>query len=62
MVVKLTNGLNKQTRYFTEWNDTISNKIEALRNKITQAHHIANSVRRVHIFKIDFSLASKYFH
>ncbi|XP_066906769.1 laminin subunit alpha-1 [Halyomorpha halys] len=45
MVKKMTFGLNEQTKLFSEWNDTISDKLETLRNKITQAHHVTNGIR-----------------
>lgn len=44
MVKKMTFGLNEQTKLFSEWNDTISDKLETLRNKIMQAHHVTNGV------------------
>uniref|UniRef100_T1HX12 Laminin subunit alpha-2 n=1 Tax=Rhodnius prolixus TaxID=13249 RepID=T1HX12_RHOPR len=45
IVDRMTFSLNKQAKKFSEWNDTIANKLELLRNKITQAHHIANGIR-----------------
>ncbi|XP_014250027.1 laminin subunit alpha-1 isoform X2 [Cimex lectularius] len=42
---QMTSSYMKYNEDFEKWNDTISSKLEALRNKITQAHHIANSIR-----------------
>ncbi|BES88583.1 laminin subunit [Nesidiocoris tenuis] len=35
----------KQSHQFEKWNNTIASKLEALRNKITRAHHNANRIR-----------------
>ena len=54
----MTFGLNEQTKLFSEWNDTIAGKLETLRNKITQAHHIANGVSVIYFFLILSSFSS----
>lgn len=55
IVDRMTFSLNKQAKKFSEWNDTIANKLELLRNKITQAHHIANGVCNNFFYNISFS-------